>query len=85
MPKKIVIPVARNNELRVYGKTIRLARTRNRLSRKAVCISMQIQGFTGYYPKKIERYEKKTRFSLPGHEIMALIKALKADFELLKK
>ena len=82
MPNKCIVNVTESNELWVYGKDLQRARYSNNLSRQTVCDTMNKPGF-GYYPLKLLRYESKTRFLLPAHEVICLITALKAEYKII--
>ena len=81
MDNKPIIDVFTKNELCVYGKDIRRIRANSNLSRKAVCDKMKLIGF-GYYEVKLLRYETQTKLCLPAHEMMSLVSALNADYDL---
>ena len=78
---KVSVNISKISKFCVYGKDILRIRYQNHLSRQKVCNTMNEQGFA-YYPNKILRYERKTKICLPAAEMIALITAIKADFNI---
>ena len=69
------------SETCIYGKEFRLIRRQKRLSLAQIAERMNKRGWA-YYPSKIFRLERRSKFCLPGDEMMDLLKALEVDFEL---
>lgn len=73
------ITVFAKAEICAYGKEIRLARRKNRLSLAAVVARMNAKGWA-YYPSKLFRLENKFKICLPGPEMLDLLECLECKF-----
>ena len=79
---KSVINISEKIVLHAYGKDIRRIRYANNLSRQKVCDAMNTEGYV-YYTIKLLRYERLRVLTLPPAEMIALVTAIKADFNLI--
>jgi hypothetical protein len=69
------IKVFQVNELRVYGKEVRLHRCRSGLSLATIASRMSVRGWS-YYPTKLYRLEARECICLPSAELMDLLACL---------